>query len=222
LHTQDHVINYNHEQTIAGTVDESYHLTIPHQMHITRAIHYLEQVQYLEKITFSLDCTSSDFTGILKTLAAIPGMQEIELTLPASELILHSMDMVWMQQVSEAFIACLEVTGRHWRLKRLTIPMEFVTALLLSHLATLPNLQFLKINYSPPPRSPHHQQQRQQFPVWSSHTIPAECPGYVFLAHLKFDPREYFRELSVLDLGAPLSEVSYTTLRRLFPTTYIR
>jgi hypothetical protein len=82
---------------------------------ITRAIHLLEHVQTLKKITFSLDFT--DLARILETLAAIPGMQEIELTLPtASKLEPHSMDMVYIQH---AFITGLKVF-RH--LKWLTIP----------------------------------------------------------------------------------------------------
>ena len=177
---------------------------------IMRAIHLLEQVQSLKKITFSLDFAD---TRILGTLAAIHGMQEIELTLPtASELKPHSMNMVG---IHFAFITGLTVF-RH--LKRLTIPMEFVTALLLSYLANLPNLESLTVRYSPPPRPPHHQ---QQFPAWSSYTVPAECPGYVFLAHLKFDPRKHFKQLLRLDLGAPLSDASYTTLRSLFPKAHI-
>jgi hypothetical protein len=182
-----------------------------------RVIHFLEHVRYLEKITLSLDFT--DLTGILKTLAKIRGMQEIELTLPTSNLEPHSMDMVHMQH---AFIYGLNAFTH---LKHLTIPMEFVTALSLSYLAISPNLTSLTVKYTPPPRSPHHQ--HQQFPTWSSHTIPAECPGYVFLAHLKFDPEGYFRQLKQLDLRtpsdlrAPLSDASYTTLRKLFPVTYI-
>lgn len=179
---------------------------------ITRAIYVLENLQSLKKITFSLDFT--DLARILETLGKIPGMQEIELTLPtASKLKLNSMDMV---DIQNAFVAGL----KHFRhLKRLTMPMEIVTALLLSHLAKLPNLESLCIKYSPPPRSPHYQ---QQFPTWSSYRVPAECPGYIFIAHLKFDPRGHFGQLLRLDLGAPLSDTSYTTLRILFPKTHIR
>ena len=178
---------------------------------ITKAIHLLKHVQSLEKLTFSLDFT--DVTRILETLAAIPDMQEIELTLPtASVLQPHSRDMLDIQR---AFIAGLEF---FWNLKRLTIPMEFVTSLLLSHLAMLPNLESLTVNYSPPPRPPHH---HQQFPAWSSSTVPAECPGYVFLAHLNFDPRGYFRRLKWLDLRAPLSDTAFTTLRTMFPKAHI-
>lgn len=178
---------------------------------MTRVIHVLERIPSLKKITFSLDFT--DLTGILKTLAAIPSMQEIELTLPtASKLEFHSMDMVSIQR---AFVAGLD----HFRhLNRLTMPMEFVTALLLSYLAMLPNLEYLSVKYSPPPRPLHHQ---QLFPSWSSYKHPSECPGYVFIAHLKFDPRGYFRRLSRLDLGAPLSDTSYATLRTLFPKAHI-
>ena len=254
---QDHVVNYNHEQTIPGMarVDDSYRLTIPPElleqhttfarlprprtglkeviflgptphpdsmsfflhsrdMLISRAIHYLERVPYLEKITFSLDYV--DLTRILQTLTTIHGMREIELTLPAFDFDRYSMDMVQMQH---AFIIGLKAFTN---LERLTIPMEFVTTLLLSYLAILPELESLTVKYTPPPRSPHHHHQRQQFPAWSSDTIPAECPGYVFLAHLKFDPRGYFRKLESLNLSAPgLSDVSYTTLRTLFPNTYI-
>ena len=176
------------------------------------AIHFLKQVRSLKKITFSLDFT--DLTRILKTLAAIPDMQDIELTLPtASELELLSMNMVHLQG---AFIDGLKVF-RH--LKRLTIPMEFVTPLLLSHLAILSNLESLTVTNSLPSRPPHHT--RQSLVSWSSHTVPAECPGYAFLAHLNFDPRGCFRQLSRLDLGAPLSDAAYKTLRTLFPKAYI-
>jgi hypothetical protein len=178
---------------------------------IKRAIYVLENLQSLKKITFSLDFT--DLAEILKTLGKISGMQEIELTLPtASKLKLNSMDMV---KIQDAFVAGL----KHFRhLNRLTMPMELVTAFLLSHLAALPILESLSVKYSPPPRSPSYQ---QQFPAWSSYRVPAECPGYIFIAHLNFDPREHFGQLSRLDLGAPLSETSYTTLRILFPKTYI-
>lgn len=249
-YTQDRVVDYNHEsnfygqQTIPGMVNNSYQLIIPLELldqqttpprtglkeiiflgphpssvefflssrdaFISRAIHLLAHVQFLNKITFSLDFMD---IRILETLAAVFGMQEIELTLPtAFELKRHSMHMVNSQDV---FIFGL-TAFRH--LKRLTMPMEFVTTLLLSHLANLPNLESLTIKYSPPSRPPHHQ---QQFPGWSSYTVPAECPGYVFLAHLKFDPRGHFRQLSRLDLSAPLSDASYTTLRKLFPKTHI-
>jgi hypothetical protein len=184
----------------------------------TRAIHLLKHLHYLEKVTFSLDFI--DLTRILGTLAVIPGMQEIELTLPtASKLSSTSMDMANTQR---AFIEGLNIF-RH--LKRLTIPMEFVTTLLLSHLAILSNLESLTVRYSPQTTRPssHQQQQQQiqqwQFPVWSSYT--ADCPGYVFLPHLRFDPRGYFRQLSRLDLGAPLSDASYTILKTLFPKTHI-
>lgn len=183
---------------------------------ITRAIHYLNHVHYLEKTTFPFDFPF--LTIILETLAAIPGMQEIELTLPAFNLERHSFDMVNYQN---AFIRGLKSFSH---LTRLTIPMEFVTTLLLSHLAILPNLNSLTVKYSPPPPSPHHQQQQQQFPEWSSYTIPSECPGYIFLAHLQFDPRGFFRNLTRLELLAPsgLSDASYTILRRVFPPeTYI-
>lgn len=179
---------------------------------ITRALYLLEHVQSLQKVTFSLDFT--DVTRILKTLAVIPGMQEIEFTLPtASKLEPNSMDMVG---IHHAFITGLTFY-RH--LERLTIPMEFVTALLLSYLAKLPNLESLTFKYSPPPRplQYHH----QQFPAWGSYTAPAECPGNVFLAHLNFDPRGHFKKLLRLDLGAPLSDTSYTTLRALFPKAHI-
>ena len=193
-----------------------------------RLIHLLEHIRYLKKVTLSLDFT--DLTSIFETLGKIYGMNELELILPTSNLERHSMDMVHMQR---AFIYGL---NSFTNLKRLTIPMEFITTLLLSYLAILPNLNSLTVKYTPPPRSPpqHHQQQQQQqqqqFPGWSSHTIPAECPGYVFLAHLKFDPRGYFKQLKRLDLRAPLSrsdlrgplsDVSYTSLRTLFPDTYI-
>lgn len=250
-YTQDHVVNYNHEQTIGSMVNDRGQLSIPFErlnqqtnleslatmdlkeiiflgpqpnsmvffqnsrdMVITRVILYLECVRSVEKITFPLDF-APDLTRILETLAGVHGVQEIELILPAFTLERHSMDMIYMQH---AFIRGLDVFNPS-RLKRLTIPMEFVSALLLSYLAILPNLEYLTVNYSPPPRTPHHQ---QQFPVWSSHTIPSECPGYVFLAHLKFDPRRYFfKKLLRLDLRAPISDASYTTLRTLFPKTYI-
>ena len=155
-----------------------------------------------------------DLTRILENLAAID-MRDIELTLPTpSKLELLSMNMVYLQG---AFIHGLKVFGH---LNRLTIPMEFVTPLLLSHLAKLSNLESLTIRYSPPPRSPHH---NEQFSVWSSYTGPAECPGYVFLGHLNFDPRleGHFGQLLRLDLGAPLSDAAYTTLKILFPNAHI-
>lgn len=179
---------------------------------ITRAIHILEHVHSLKKVTFSLDFT--DLARILKTLAKIFGMQEIELTLPtASKLQFISMNMV---DIQDAFIAGLRF---FWHIKRLTIPMEFVTALLLSHLAVLSNLESLTVKYSPRPRSPHQHQQQQRFPEWSSHTT--DCPGSVFLTHLNFDPRGRFKQLLRLDLSARLSDASYTTLRTLFPDTHI-
>ena len=163
-----------------------------------------------KKITLDFK-DARDLTRILENLAAID-MQDIELTLPRpSELDLHSMNMVYLQG---AFIHGLKVFGH---LKRLTIPMEFITPLLLSHLAILSNLESLTVKYSPP-RSPHR---HQQFPVWSSYTDPAECPGYVFLTRLNFDPRGCFRQLLRLDLGTPLSDAAYTTLRRLFPNVHI-
>ena len=178
---------------------------------VTRAaIHLLKHVRSLKKITFSLDFT--DLTMILKTLAVIPDMQEIELTLPtASKIKYLSMEMVYLQN---AFIDGLKFFQG---LKRLTIPIEFVTSLLLSHLAVLSDLKSLTVKSSPPP-SHHH-----QFPACSSYAVPAdlECPGSVFLAHLNFDPRGYFRQLSRLDLGAPLSDAMYTKLRTLFPQAYI-
>ena len=166
-----------------------------------------------KKITLNFK-DARDLTRILWTLAAID-MQDIGLTLPtAPELEFFSMNMVYLQ---DAFIHGLKVFGH---LKRLTIPMEFVTPLLLSHLAKLSNLESLTIRYSPLPRSPHH---HQQFSVWSSYTDPAECPGYVFLGHLNFDPRleGRFGQLLRLDLGAPLSEAAYTTLKILFPNAHI-
>ena len=246
-YTQDRVVNYNHESKVYGQQSIA---TIPfellnqqttfealprglkeiiflgprpssieyfrksrHDMFTARVIRLLEHVQLLEKITFSLDFT--DLTRILETLATIPGMEEIELTLPtASKIELLSMNMV---DIQNTFIAGLEV---FCDLKRLTIPMEFVTTLLLSNLAVLPKLESLTVKYSPPPRQPNHH--HHQFPAWGSHTIPADCPGYVFIAHLKFDPRGYFRQLLQLDLGAPLSDASFTILRTLFPKTYIR
>jgi hypothetical protein len=178
---------------------------------MTSAIHALERVPFLEKITFSLDFR--DLLGILKTLARIPGMREVELTLPtASKPKPHSFDMQCIQQ---AFVNGLTYF-RH--LKRLTMPMEFVTALALSYLADLPNLESLSIKYSPPPRAPHYQ---QVLPAWSSYKNPAECPGYIFIAHLNFDPRGHFKQLLRLDLGAPLSESSNATLKTLFPKTHI-
>ena len=176
------------------------------------AIHVLKHVRSLKKITFSLDFT--DLSRILKTLAAIPDMQDIELTLPtASKLELLSMNMIYLQ---DAFIDGLKFFHK---LKRLTIPMEFVTPLLLSHLAVLSKLESLTVKSSPPPRSPHHY--HHQFPAWSSYTVPAECPGHVFLARLNFDLRGRFKQLLRLDLGAPLSDGAYTTLRTLFPKAYI-
>lgn len=178
---------------------------------MTRVIHILRNARSLKKVTFPLDFT--DLNGILATLATIPGMQEITLTLPtASKLGLHSIEMIAIQHSFIAGLGCF----RH--LNRLTMPMEFVTALLLSHLAKLPNLESLTIKYSPPPRPDHYQ---SPFPAWSSYRLPAECPGYIFIAHLNFDPRGYFRQLARLDLGAPLSDASYTTLKTLFPKTHI-
>lgn len=237
-HTQDHVVNYtvmvNDQRTIPfeyleqqttlerfSTVGlkEVIFLRPPpnlldffrdnREVLITRVIHFLERAQSLEKITFPLDFT--DCTRILKTLGAIGSMQEIEL-LPASRIEPYSMDMVFLQN---SFIRGL---SKFWNLKRLTIPMEFVTALLLSYLALLPSLETLTVKYSPPPRPLYH---NQRFPEWSSYRNPAECPGYVFLAHLNFHPRGYFGQLSRLDLRTPLSDVSYTTLRTLFPRTHI-
>ena len=178
------------------------------------AIHLLKRVRSLKKTTFSLDFT--DLTRILKTLAAIPDMQDIELTLPtASELELLSRKMVYLQ---DAFIEGLKFFRG---LKRLTIPMEFVTPLLLSHLAVLSDLESLTVKRSLLPRSPHN---HHQFPAWSSHTVPAKCPGCVFLALLNFDlpVRGRFERLLRLDLGAPLSDDAYTTLRTWFPKAYIR
>jgi hypothetical protein len=232
-YTQDRVVNYNYEsrvceqQTIAGMVNPSgscqLHITIPfdsepvnQQMTLDALSRVgLKEIIFLgprpSAMTFSFNFT--DLTRILETLAAIPGMHEIELTLPtaseASKLNPESMEMVYIQQ---AFIRGLQVF-RH--LKRLTIPMEIVTPFLLSYLA-ISNLESLTVKCPPPPRSPHH---HRQFPVWSSHT--AVCPGNVFLARLSFDPRGYFRQLSRIDLGAPLSDASYTTLRTLFPKAHI-
>ena len=177
---------------------------------ITRFIHLLEHVHSLKKITFSLDF--KELNRILETLAEIPGMEEIELTLPtASALQLVSMNMV---DIQDAFIAGLKA---FWHVKRLTIPMEIVTALLLSYLAVLSNLESLTIRYPLPPPPPPPSQ--HQFPIWSSYT--PDCPGSVFLSHLNFDPRGRFRQLLRLDLSAPLSDASYTTLRSLFPKTHI-
>ena len=264
-YTHNHAVDYGHEQTIPGMDNGSLTISLelleqqttlerfkrsrlkleeitflgPHSDSIefflnsrpmlnARVIHLLEHVRYLKKITLSLDFT--DLSSILETLGQIRGMEEVELTLPTSfHLELHSMDMVQMQH---AFIHGLK---SFTNIQLITIPMEFVTTLLLSYLAILPSLNSLTVKYTPPPRSPSHhhhqqQQQQQQFPGWSSHTIPAECPGYIFLAHLKFDPRGYFKQLKRLDLRAPLSradlraplsDVSYTTLRKLFPDTYI-
>ena len=186
-YTHDRVVNYNREPKVCG------------------------QQAISKKITLDFR-DERDLTRILETLATIPDMQDIELTLPAaSKLELFSMNMVYLQ---DAFIDGLKVFGH---LKRLTIPMEFITPLLLSHLAILSNLESLTVKYSPP-RSPHR---HQQFPVWSSYTDPAECPGYVFLTRLNFDPRGCFRQLLRLDLGTPLSDAAYTTLRRLFPNVHI-
>ena len=179
----------------------------------TRAIHALENVQSLEKITFSLDF--KDLARILQTLAAIPNMEEIVLTLPtASKLEPYSVEMLHIQN---SFLAGL---GHFRHLNRLTIPTEFVTSLLLSHLANLPNLESLTVNYSPPPRSPASDYQNP-FPAWSSYRASTRCPGDIFIAHLNFDPRGHFRKLLRLDLGGPLSDTSYTTLRTLFPYTHI-
>ena len=189
-YTHDRVVNYNREPKVCG------------------------QQAISKKITLDFR-DERDLTRILETLATIPDMQDIELTLPAaSKLELFSMNMVYLQ---DAFIDGLKVFGH---LKRLTIPMEFVTSLLLSHLAKLSNLETLTIIYSPPPRSPHH---HQQFPVWNPYTDPAECPGYVFLGHLNFDPRleGRFGQLLRLDLGAPLSDAAYTRLKILFPNAHI-
>lgn len=180
-----------------------------------------------EQTTAGMDIDSDQLTiplelrilqqTIFEILPRMRRLKEIELTLPALPLDRHSMDMVHMQH---AFINGLNTFTN---LKRLTIPMEFVTTLLLSYLAILPNLQSLTVKYYPPPRPPHDHHHHQQFPAWSTDTIPAECPGYVFLAHMKFDPRGYFRKLESLNLRAPagLSDVSYTALRKLFPKTYI-
>lgn len=179
---------------------------------IMRAIHVLEIVQSLKKVTFSLDLMTH-LRGILETLAAISDMEEIVLTLPTAFRLQR--DSIEMVNAQNAFVDGLKSFGR---LNRLTIPMELLTAFLLSFLAELPCLESLTVNSSPP-SGPSHQ---HPFPVWSSYRDQEECPGHIFLNYLNaVDPRNHFKQLSRLELGAQLSDSSYATLKVLFPKAHI-
>ncbi|KAF8811176.1 hypothetical protein BYT27DRAFT_7184551 [Phlegmacium glaucopus] len=192
--------------------DSAQHFLNSRDVFITRVMQVLEKVQSLKKVTFSLDLTH--LGGIFATLAAIPDMEEIVLTLPTTfTLQPHSVEMLHIQN---AFVNGLKSFGH---LKRLTIPTELVTAFMLSFLANLPCLESLTVKSSPLPGPSNHQ---HPFPAWSTYRAQAECPGFIFLTHLSgFDPRGHFKQLSHLELGAPLTESSYATLKVLFPKAHI-
>ena len=175
---------------------------------MTNALHILENVGSLQKITFSLDFTN--FTEVLKRLARIDNMEEIVLTFPT----VCSLEPYSISVILRTFVEGL----KHFRqLKRLTIPMELLSSLLLSYLAPLPNFQALTIKHSSPFSCP------SPFPPWSTYRDPTVCPGSIFLHYLQdYDRwRGCFQQLSYLDLGGPITPASYEMLSAWFPDTHI-
>lgn len=175
---------------------------------VMRAIHFLGNVEYLEKMTFSLDL--SPISGILEALAAIPGLEEIVLT-PTTA---RALTIQEMPEIQRAVIYSLQQQLNN--IKRLTFPMDFITPLLLSHLANLPCLESLTVKYCPPP--PQH-----PFPAWSSYQDPEHSPGHIFRSHLNFDPRGrgLFKKLVHLELGVSSSDISYSALKKFFPNAHV-